>query len=307
MKTLYLIRHSKAIPGESGVNDFKRPLEKRGIEDAKTISKRLQKKEIFPDIMISSPADRALETAHIFAEALNYPARQILLKEEIYEGGADNLRQIIAPLDDYYDVAMLFGHEPALSSLAAQLLRDAEGVELRTTGVIGIGFDIASWQSISDQTGTLLLFDFPVRATPKVYKKAKKAISDEISISIESILEGIDSGVSHYMQKVLKKTSKTLAKELTRVMQSSKIEHFADTHRRKRQNLPQEETAEQPAEVVTATTEAEHPASEEPRIEQDARQKKRRLKKTADENLSASNVKQRPTASENDEKNTKYA
>ena len=230
MKRLYLVRHSKAIPGECGVNDFKRPLAKRGAEDAKTMSKRLRKKGIAPDILISSPADRALETAHIFATEFDYSIRSILLKEEIYDGGAADIRAVLAQLDEHYDIAMLFGHEPALSNLAALLLPDAGEMELRTTGVVGIEFEFAHWQEINAQTGTLLLFDFPVQ--PTSFKKAKKVVSEEISVSIASILEGIDAGVSQYMQKVLKKTSKKLANELTRVMQSSRVEDFAGIHRR---------------------------------------------------------------------------
>lgn len=289
MKTLYLVRHSKAIPGESGVNDFKRPLEKRGVEDAKTISKRLRKKEIFPDIMIASPADRALETAHIFAEILGYPSRQILLKEEIYEGNAAEIRHLLEQLDDHYDIAMLFGHEPALSILATQLLRETEGIELRTTGVIGIGFDMSTWQNLKEQTGALLLFDFPVRATPKIYKKAKRAISDEISVSIESILEGIDSGVSQYMQKVLKKTSKKLAKELTHVMQSSKIEHFAGSQRQK----PSKNSVEQPAESALPTAEPERLTTDETSAGQETERKKPQRKKAVKETASTRTM---PTA-----------
>lgn len=282
MKTLYLIRHSKAISSESGVNDFKRALSKRGIDDAKTMSKRLRKKGVLPDILISSPADRALETAHIFATEFDYSVRNILLKEEIYEGQATDLLGVIEQLDDHYDSAMLFGHEPALSSLATLLLHDAEGIELRTTGVVGIIFDIASWQKLQQQGGSLLLFDFPVQATPKVYKKAKKVISDEISMSIESILEGIDSGVSQHVQKVLKKTSKKLAKELTHVMQSSKVEDFAGIHPQKRVDRLSEEAAEASVESATPQEAASLVADgSEP---QKAASKKRSSKKSNENN-----------------------
>ena len=57
MKTLYLVRHAKAIPGDVGVNDFKRPLSKRGKDDAQAMGKRLYQKGISPDLCVSSPAD----------------------------------------------------------------------------------------------------------------------------------------------------------------------------------------------------------------------------------------------------------
>ncbi len=268
MKTLYLVRHSKAISSESGVNDFKRALTKRGVDDAKTMSKRLGKKRIAPNILISSPADRALETAHIFATEFDYPVRNILLKEEIYGGGAAEIRHLLTQLDDSDDVAMLFGHEPALSNLAALLLSETEGLEMRTTGVVGIGFETASWQALGEQTGILLLFDFPVHATPKVYKKVKKAISEEISISVASIMEGIDSGVSQHVQKVLKKTSKKLAKELTRVLQSSKVEALAGINELKRIDRLRQDDAikhDEPA-ASQVTGEIERPKAKSPKV-----------------------------------------
>ena len=98
MKTLYLVRHAKAISQELGVNDFKRSLSKQGRDDAVAMSKRLWKKGIAPDLLLSSPADRALETAHIFAEQFDYPVQRILLKDEIYDEDADVVRELLKPL-----------------------------------------------------------------------------------------------------------------------------------------------------------------------------------------------------------------
>ena len=225
------------------------------------MGERLRQKGIAPDFMVSSPTDRALETAHIFAQHLNYPFRQVALHEEIYEQGVEEVKSLIAQLNNAYNTVMLFGHEPTLSQLASLFLKDTEAIELRTTGVIGISFEIERWQEIDKQAGTLTLFDFPVRATPKVFKKAKKAIARSIAASIEHILNEIDAESSKQVEKVLEKTSKKLAKELAKAMQASKIEDLAGIVEQKRINrLPQPEQAEKAAAEPDAADSAAAPA-----------------------------------------------
>lgn len=240
MKILYLVRHAKAAPGGAGVNDFKRALSKTGKNDAQAMSKRLQKKGIVPQLFISSPADRALETAHIFANTLGYPTRKIVLRDEIYDEDQEDLKEIIQGIDDEYTTVMFIGHNPSLSDLARAFLPDFDA-DIRASGVLGISFDVLRWQEISAESATLLLFDFPVRVTPKVYKRAKKVVKTEIITSIEDILENIDIGVSKHLEKVVQKTSKKLAKELLKVLQASKVEQIAGTKKVARiDNLPQQ-------------------------------------------------------------------
>jgi phosphohistidine phosphatase len=226
MKNLYLIRHAKAVSQELGVNDFKRALSKQGRNDAVAMSKRLCERDIAPDLLISSPADRALETAHIFAEQFDYPVQRILLQDEIYDEDADVILEILKTLDDIHSSVMLFGHEPTLSQLAGFLLPGEER-ELRTTGVFGISLDIRGWQELAAKSGTLQLFDFPVRATPKAYKKARNVIAKEISGRMEDVLKHFDAESSKHVQKVLAKTNKKLAKALTKVLKASTIEDLA--------------------------------------------------------------------------------
>ena len=265
MKTLYVVRHAKAISGELGINDFKRSLSKQGQVEAKAMGKRLRKKGIAPELLISSPADRALETAQIFAGQFGYPLQNILLNDHIYDEGGEALREIVKQLDEGYNTVMLFGHEPSLSEFAKGLLKDTE-IELRTTGVLGISLDISRWQAIDDNTGTLILFDFPVRATPKVYKKARKAIAQDITASMEELLEQIDSDASKHLNKVIEKTSKKLAKELTKVLRASKVEDLSGT--RSQQRVDTLDTTQvrkvSPAEPGVPS----EPVSPEPPIEQ---------------------------------------
>lgn len=227
MKTLYLVRHAKAIPCEAEINDFKRLLSKDGQEDAQMVAKRLSKKRILPDLLLASPADRALETAHIFAEKLHYPHQRILLQEELYAAEqAERVCTMLQALPDQYETVMLFGHEPLLSACAGLLVPDFSA-ELLMAGVIGIYLDISEWRQLSEGQGTLSFFDFPVRAIPKVDKEARKVIKKHLSATMEDLLEQIDVEISKHVRKVIKKTSKKFAKELLNVLQTPKVRELA--------------------------------------------------------------------------------
>ena len=63
MKTIYLVRHAQALPEKEGMQDIDRPLSEIGIKDAKRVAKRLGKNRQIPEMMITSSAQRAIQTA----------------------------------------------------------------------------------------------------------------------------------------------------------------------------------------------------------------------------------------------------
>ena len=69
MKTLFLIRHAKSSWEYTALPDKDRPLNDRGKRDAPKMGKRLAKRDVTPDLILSSPARRALTTAEIRQEA----------------------------------------------------------------------------------------------------------------------------------------------------------------------------------------------------------------------------------------------
>ena len=71
-KTLYLIRHAKSSWDDHDLSDFQRTLNNRGLKDAPLIVKFLKGNNIVPDLIITSPAVRALSTAEIFADEFHY-------------------------------------------------------------------------------------------------------------------------------------------------------------------------------------------------------------------------------------------
>jgi phosphohistidine phosphatase len=163
MKTIYIVRHAKSSWEYEGIEDFDRPLNQRGIEDAYLVSRQLLEKIEKPDILISSFANRALHTAMIFAENLKFPVNHLFIKKSLYNFSDGYLAKTILALDDAYDSAMIFSHEHGISAFVNKY--GNKNVEMiPTCGVVGIKFDIPHWKNLKKGETFISLF-------PKELKK----------------------------------------------------------------------------------------------------------------------------------------
>jgi len=100
MKTLYLIRHAKSSWDNHDISDFERDLNHRGKLDAPLMAKIIRQKKIKPDLIISSPAVRAINTANIFAGILDYPVEKIEANEKLYDAGLKELTDVVRNIND---------------------------------------------------------------------------------------------------------------------------------------------------------------------------------------------------------------
>ena len=62
MKVLYLLRHAKSSWKDPTLEDFDRPLNKRGRSAAKTMGRHLHRNGLRPDLVLCSAARRTQET-----------------------------------------------------------------------------------------------------------------------------------------------------------------------------------------------------------------------------------------------------
>jgi phosphohistidine phosphatase len=186
------------------------------------MAKKIKKVGICPDILISSSADRALETAHIFAQRIGYPKKKIMVKDSLYNALKEEaLLDIIQNVDNTYHSVMLFGHEPAFSHLAAFLLKDfSEGIP--KSGIICIDFRRKTWKGVSKGNGRLKHFDYP-RQISKAYKDKKNELAAEISDTVEKFLQKVDRQSTGKIKKSIEKSSLALAQDFVKAMKTFKI------------------------------------------------------------------------------------
>ncbi len=133
-KRLFLSRHAKSSWDDPTLRDFERPLNTRGKRDAPMMAQKLKAYGIKPDLIVSSDAKRAADTAHIYAETLQVPLRY---DSRIYEASAQSLLYLIDTLFEHYDNVMIVGHNPTLTDLA-NILGDKPIANLQTAATVGI-------------------------------------------------------------------------------------------------------------------------------------------------------------------------
>ncbi len=107
MTTLFLIRHAKSSWDDTALPDKDRPLGDRGRRDAPKMGKRLAKRDVKPDLILSSPARRALTTAEIIAKKLDYKLKDIVVDDRLYAGAVHSLLNVIHGLGDKPERASL--------------------------------------------------------------------------------------------------------------------------------------------------------------------------------------------------------
>ena len=149
MKTLFLVRHAKSSKDDPKLPDKERPLNDRGMHDAPTMGQRLRKRDVKVDLVVSSPARRALTTAEVIAKELGYKAKDIVVEERLYESSPDELLDVIREFGEKPKRLMLFGHNPEFTELARRL--SSEINDMPTCAVAEFEFDIKSWSEVGIQ------------------------------------------------------------------------------------------------------------------------------------------------------------
>jgi phosphohistidine phosphatase len=165
VKRLFLVRHAKSSWDDTALSDKDRPLAERGKRDAPKIGKRLAKCDVKPDLVLSSPATRALTTAKIIAKKLDYKPKDIVQDDRLYASEADDLLNVIYELGDKLKCVMLVSHNPGLSELAHRL--SSEIAHLPTCAVAGYTFDAKSWSKIGKAKPVRVTFEYPKKSLGK--------------------------------------------------------------------------------------------------------------------------------------------
>lgn len=159
MKTLFLVRHAKSSWDDTAMPDRDRPLNDRGTRDAPKMGERLAKRDVKPDLILSSPARRALDTAEIIAKKLDYRRKDIVVDDRLYAVTADDLLAFIRGLGDKRERVMVFGHNPELTELAHRL--SSKITHMPTCAVAEFTFDSKSWSNVGKDQPAKVALEYP--------------------------------------------------------------------------------------------------------------------------------------------------
>ena len=134
----------------------------RGKRDAPKMGKRLAKRDVKPDLILSSPARRALTTAEIIAKKLNYKRRDIVVDDRLYAGAVRDLLNVVHKLGDNLERVILFGHHPELTELAHSL--SSEITHMPTCAVAEFTFNAKLWLHIGKPKLAKVVLDYPKKS-----------------------------------------------------------------------------------------------------------------------------------------------
>lgn len=144
MKSLYIVRHAKSSWDHPGLEDYQRPLLEKGKKRTKYIVDYLLQNKTHVDLILSSHAKRALETAKIIASAIGYAEDKIMISKNIYHGDVDNLFNHFYDLSDDVRSLMMVGHNPTFTYFANYFMNKPID-NLPTSGVVCIEFQTDTW------------------------------------------------------------------------------------------------------------------------------------------------------------------
>ena len=159
-KTLYLVRHAKSGWIDSSQLDFDRILAGQGNQDAAAMGRHLQENGIQPDIVICSPAWRAVQTLEHLAAGMNVPIADVLYNKSIYEAATSTLLEIVRNIDDAFGSAMLIGHNPSMSGLINHLTGEPIS-NMPTCSIATIRTPSNHWKKTDSAASQLLDFTYP--------------------------------------------------------------------------------------------------------------------------------------------------
>jgi phosphohistidine phosphatase len=120
-RELCLLRHGKSDRDDLAMDDFDRPLKKRGKLAAQRIGTWLKQENLVPCCLICSPAKRALSTAKIVHEVIAEDALHIKQDKRLYQEGFERLKTVLAECPSDAGRVLLVGHNPELEDLLIYL------------------------------------------------------------------------------------------------------------------------------------------------------------------------------------------
>lgn len=148
--TLILLRHAKSA-WPVGIPDAQRPLSGRGHRDAPAIGRWLRGKIDTIDVVLCSPAVRAIQTWDLAAAQLD-TTPNVRHDERLYGASAEELLSVIRELSPKTSTAVLVGHNPGLEDFL-ELLTGT--VEVLKTSAIAVMATPATWADAKGRSWTL--------------------------------------------------------------------------------------------------------------------------------------------------------
>lgn len=155
VKTLVLVRHSKAEERSLKTDDISRPLTEKGRTETLKMAEFLLKSGIKPDFILSSNAIRAEQTAGIFTATFRVPEENRSYSKMLYYSTAKTILNHIFDLPDTINSVLLVAHNPGISDLVRGLTSGQSGF-METTQVCVLNYEIDHWYQLGENKPSMI-------------------------------------------------------------------------------------------------------------------------------------------------------
>lgn len=146
------MRHAKSSWNDAALSDFERPLNERGLQAAPLMGEVIRKNKFQPELIISSPAKRAAQTARLVKDAARING-EIEFDERIYEASAARLLEVIGEQNGKFESILLVGHNPGLEGLIKFLTGELQPMPTAALAVVDL--NINDWKEMDFSSGNL--------------------------------------------------------------------------------------------------------------------------------------------------------
>ena len=192
MKFLTVIRHAKSSWEQPGVSDHDRVLNERGLRAAPAIARFLQgtyfggngKPALMPapEVIISSTAQRALQTAQAMREGFRLPATALRLESRLYLAPDHTILDVVRDAEQEASHIVVVGHNPGLHEFCDRMLARASIPRMPTCAAVIMGLPHEHWGLADWQEAQLIAYATPKaleRRFPQEFKGISKEVGDD--------------------------------------------------------------------------------------------------------------------------------
>ena len=166
MKDLFILRHAKSSWSDPFLDDFDRPLNKRGKQACVDMGQWIHNQNITPELVLCSPAKRAIDTLkRVKKGQMAFGKKKF--EASLYLASPSELLNLIKKVPAKVSSLMLIGHNPGMHELILQLVNtkalqseQAQSFQqivykFPTTGFAHLQFNVSDWVDVAPFTGKL--------------------------------------------------------------------------------------------------------------------------------------------------------
>ena len=147
-RELLFLRHGKSAWGSDAVDDFHRPLARRGRKAVKCMASWLRRQDLLPEHILSSTAERARQTALRLCRHADIPESRVEWHDAIYAANLEALLHVLVNAPQQHGRVMIIGHNPGLEDAIEILTGSFE--RLPTCALARISLPIDDWEELSE-------------------------------------------------------------------------------------------------------------------------------------------------------------